>query len=89
MGLVIDESDKVGEAALSELGSDSEIRHSLMNAHVRRMLVEIDSAKNKEGALKAAMEFPIFTEFADACLRVCGVTSILNPTTPHNHTSHA
>lgn len=49
----------------------------LCNKHLRKLLLEVEGAgpkpSSKEHTLDRLMQFPIFAEFADACLQVCGV----------------
>ena len=45
----------------------------LGNRHLRELLVEIDQATNPQQALQRAMNIPVFVEFADECLRMCGL----------------
>jgi len=61
------------------LEGDDNVRQCLRNAHLRRLLQEIDTAPDPETALKQAMNVPIFVEFADACLNVCGVQAEREP----------
>lgn len=42
----------------------------LHNRHLREMIREIDSAEDPGKLLGQAMQIPIFTEFADECLRI-------------------
>jgi hypothetical protein len=70
-----DESDRVPLETLEKLSSDADVQGSLRNPHLRLLLQEIDAADNPQQHLKLVMAFPIFTEFADACLRVCGLNT--------------
>ena len=49
----------------------------LCNEHLRKLLLELEKAgprpNSKEQTLDRLMQFPIFEEFADACLCVCGL----------------
>jgi hypothetical protein len=67
------ESDRVPESTLASLASSDDVRGALANPHLRALLLEIDRAPDAELALRKAMAIPIFTEFANACLAVCGV----------------
>ena len=69
----IDENDIVPLATLRLIRSNPDILASLSNRHLRQMLQEIDESDNPVEKLKSSMMIPIFLEFADACLEVCGV----------------
>lgn len=45
----------------------------LANCHLRKLLEEIDQSKDPQRRLQQAMNIPVFVEFADECLRVCGL----------------
>ncbi len=45
----------------------------LSNKHLQDLLKEIDQSESPQKALKAAMNIPVFVEFADQCLRECGL----------------
>ncbi len=45
----------------------------LSNKHLRDLLQDIDQSDSPQKALKAAMNIPVFVEFADTCLRECGL----------------
>ena len=45
----------------------------LHNHHLRQLLIELDQSEDPGSLLIKAMEIPIFTEFADECLRICGL----------------
>ena len=66
-------ADRVPAEALLRLESDAAVQAALRNPHVRRLLREIDSSHNPVHDLRTAMAMPVFVEFADACLAVCGV----------------
>lgn len=61
----------------SPLEVSEEVRAMLCNQHLRKLLLEVEGAgpkpNSKEQTLDRLMQFPIFAEFADACLRVCGL----------------
>lgn len=50
----------------------STLRGMLKNKYLQDLLLEIDRDKCPQLALRRAMDIPVFTEFADECLRVCG-----------------
>jgi len=58
---------------LALLSESTAVGRSLRNQHLRDLLVEIDSAAQPVPLLRTAMQIPIFVEFADACLEVCGL----------------
>jgi hypothetical protein len=70
---------------LQQLRSHPEILACLSNRHLRDMLASIDSAHNPVAALKEAMQIPIFIEFADACLALCGVDILDKPRSGTTH----
>ena len=67
------DADRVPAEALQRLETDAHVQAALRNPHVRRLLREIDGSHNPLHDLRAAMAMPVFTEFADACLAVCGI----------------
>ncbi|XP_043997327.1 zinc finger HIT domain-containing protein 3 isoform X2 [Gambusia affinis] len=62
--------DKVPPQRLQLLGQSPELRDLLSNPHLRQLLRSIDDAESKASAMKAAMQEPLFVEFADQCLKV-------------------
>lgn len=52
------------------IGQSKELRDILCNPHMRQLLRSIDSADNKDDAMKAAMQEPLFVEFSDQCLNI-------------------
>ncbi|XP_057677646.1 zinc finger HIT domain-containing protein 3 [Corythoichthys intestinalis] len=65
-----DIADVVPLENLQLLGQSKELKDLLCNPHLRELLRAIDSANNKEEAMKAAMQEPLFVEFSDQCLKV-------------------
>ncbi|XP_014098592.1 zinc finger HIT domain-containing protein 3 [Bactrocera oleae] len=54
-----------------ELLKDCKALHDLLyNIHLRNLLSEIDVAPDAWKAMKAAMQEPLFLEFADECLKL-------------------
>lgn len=51
-------------------GQSKELCDLLCNPHLRRLLRSVDSAENKDAAMRAAMQEPLFTEFSDQCLKI-------------------
>ena len=45
----------------------------LCNPHLRSLLLEVDSSDQPGQAIRKAMEVPIFSEFAEECLKICGL----------------
>ena len=54
-------------------GSSEAVRTMLSNPHLRQLLLELDKSPAPQQALRRAMNIPVFVEFADECLRVCGL----------------
>ena len=67
-----EEGDRISHDTLLKLREDADVRAALANPHLRMMLDEIDASENPEAELRAALPIAIFSEFADACLKVCG-----------------
>lgn len=61
--------DLLNSCPVSSTGQSKELRDLLCNPHLRQLLRSIDSADSKEDAMKAAMQEPLFVEFADQCLK--------------------
>lgn len=51
-------------------GHSKELRDLLRNPHLRQLLKSVDSGVDKQQAMKAAMQEPLFAEFADQCLKI-------------------
>ena len=49
------------------------LKNMLCNPHLRTLLLEVDSSDQPGHAIRKAMEVPIFSEFAEVCLRTCGL----------------
>uniref|UniRef100_A0A3Q2T2Q0 Zinc finger HIT domain-containing protein n=1 Tax=Fundulus heteroclitus TaxID=8078 RepID=A0A3Q2T2Q0_FUNHE len=63
--------DKVPLHRLQSLGNDPILRFSGENVSLFFLLVSfLYCAESKEAAMKAAMQEPLFVEFADQCLKV-------------------
>ncbi|XP_015239132.1 PREDICTED: zinc finger HIT domain-containing protein 3 isoform X1 [Cyprinodon variegatus] len=62
--------DKVPLQRLQSLSQSTELRDLLCNPHLRQLLRSVDDAESKDAAIKAAMQEPLFVEFADECLKV-------------------
>ncbi|XP_055706483.1 zinc finger HIT domain-containing protein 3 [Phlebotomus papatasi] len=62
--------DTIPEERLEMLKSSEELKNLLKNPHLRKLLMDLDSAENAEKAMKAAMQEPLFTEFADEALKI-------------------
>lgn len=55
---------------VSSTGQSKELRDLLCNPHLRQLLRSVDSADSKDDVMKAAMQEPLFVEFADRCLKI-------------------
>lgn len=62
--------DTVDPAKLELLRNSSGLKDILRNPHLRSLLREVDSAENAWRAISAAMNEPLFLEFADEILKV-------------------
>ncbi|XP_057183765.1 zinc finger HIT domain-containing protein 3 isoform X2 [Triplophysa rosa] len=51
-------------------GDSEALKCLLLNPHLRQLITSVDSAENKDKAVKDAMQEPLFTEFADQCLKM-------------------
>jgi hypothetical protein len=67
------DNDLLSEQTLNSLAVNRTLQSMLSNPHLRAMLDTIDSSRQPGQEVKAAMAIPIFQEFADECLRHCGV----------------
>lgn len=65
------ESDRVPAERLAVLETAPAVRAALANPHLSELLLDIRGSVDAVAALRAAMQVPIFVEFADACLAVC------------------
>ncbi|XP_017077581.1 zinc finger HIT domain-containing protein 3 [Drosophila eugracilis] len=62
--------DTVPTEKLQKLENSQDLRNLLHNPHLRSLLQQIDVAINAQTAMIAAMQEPLFLEFANACLKV-------------------
>uniref|UniRef100_A0A182UCN8 HIT-type domain-containing protein n=1 Tax=Anopheles melas TaxID=34690 RepID=A0A182UCN8_9DIPT len=62
--------DTVPAEKLELLGQSEHLKNLLYNPHLRRLLTEVDNARDGMNAVKVAMMEPLFVEFADECLRL-------------------
>ncbi|XP_017961976.1 zinc finger HIT domain-containing protein 3 [Drosophila navojoa] len=62
--------DTVPRNLLEQLEHSQPLRQLLRNPHLCALLKEIDVAHNANLAMTAAMQEPLFVEFANACLEV-------------------
>lgn len=51
----------------------------LANPHLCHLLVELDGSSSPQQAVRKAMNIPVFVEFADECLRICGLRDSKDP----------
>ncbi|XP_066563402.1 zinc finger HIT domain-containing protein 3 [Amia ocellicauda] len=65
-----EQSDRVPLQQLKLLGDSEELKALLCNPHLRQLLLSVDKAGNKDDIMKAAMQEPLFVEFADHCLKI-------------------
>uniref|UniRef100_A0A1A9WT51 Zinc finger HIT domain-containing protein n=1 Tax=Glossina brevipalpis TaxID=37001 RepID=A0A1A9WT51_9MUSC len=62
--------DTVAPEKLLQLAHSEELKNLLYNPHLRNFLQAIDVAPNAWKAMQAAMQEPLFLEFADECLKI-------------------
>ncbi|XP_052800047.1 zinc finger HIT domain-containing protein 3-like isoform X2 [Mya arenaria] len=62
--------DRVSLQQLQALEGSGELRVLLENPHLRQMMTSLVHSKVPGSLLEAAMQEPIFTEFADTCLSI-------------------
>ncbi|XP_034476612.1 zinc finger HIT domain-containing protein 3 [Drosophila innubila] len=62
--------DTIQPALLQKLDNYEPLRELLYNPHLRSLLQQIDVAHNANLTMTAAMQEPLFIEFANACLQV-------------------
>ncbi|XP_017474111.1 PREDICTED: zinc finger HIT domain-containing protein 3 isoform X1 [Rhagoletis zephyria] len=62
--------DTVPRSKLELLKHCETLHNLLYNSHLRNLLTEIDVAPDAWKAMKAAMQEPLFLEFADECLAI-------------------
>ncbi|XP_062131408.1 zinc finger HIT domain-containing protein 3 [Drosophila sulfurigaster albostrigata] len=62
--------DTIPLALLQKLNDCEPLRQLLLNPHLRALLQQIDVAHNANLTMTAAMQEPLFIEFANACLQV-------------------
>ncbi|XP_076346131.1 zinc finger HIT domain-containing protein 3 isoform X2 [Tachypleus tridentatus] len=67
---VSETEDTVPLEKLRLLACDQELRNQLANAHLKDILLLLDTSSNPEKSIDDAMKEPIFTEFANSCLRL-------------------
>lgn len=54
-------------------GQCKTVHDMLANPYLRHLLVELDTSSTPQQALRRAMNIPVFVEFVDQCLRMCGL----------------
>ena len=52
------------------------LRDMLCNPHLRTVLTGLDKHPDPASILDRLMEVPIFKEFADECLKICGESDV-------------
>ncbi|KAH8384649.1 hypothetical protein KR093_003975 [Drosophila rubida] len=70
--------DTVPPILLQKLNNHEPLRQLLVNPHLRALLQQIDVAHNVNLTMTAAMQEPLFIEFANACLQVVEPTTMLD-----------
>ncbi|KAF4523097.1 hypothetical protein B566_EDAN003110 [Ephemera danica] len=60
--------DTVPREKLTLLEQNEKLRNLLSNRHLQTLLSTVDNAPNAANVMEAAMQEPIFVEFADLCL---------------------
>ncbi|XP_077996170.1 zinc finger HIT domain-containing protein 3-like [Glandiceps talaboti] len=70
--MIDDDEDRVAIEKLKKLGDSEELRALLQNRHLRDIISYVDDADNdsKNNVILKAMQEPLFTEFADECLKI-------------------
>ncbi|XP_062844955.1 zinc finger HIT domain-containing protein 3 [Trichomycterus rosablanca] len=63
-------SDRVSLDKLQQLGESEALISLLRNPHLRNLMMTVDSAEDKAGAMKKAMQEPLFVELANQCLQI-------------------
>ncbi|XP_076867805.1 zinc finger HIT domain-containing protein 3 [Brachyhypopomus gauderio] len=74
------QSDRVPLQRLQQLGESKALMNLLQNPHLRQVMMEVDSAQDKDKAMKKAMQEPLFVEFADQCLQIMEPTEKVEET---------
>ena len=54
------------------LGSSEALKGMLCNRHLRQLLLDIHKSHDPQLSVQRAMNIPVFVEFADECLKLCG-----------------
>ncbi|XP_036369484.1 uncharacterized protein DDB_G0290685 isoform X1 [Octopus sinensis] len=67
--------DQVLPSQLKKLDTSKKLHELLSNQHLRDMLIRLNSSDNISHAIEAAMQEPIFSEYASVCLEVIGDNS--------------
>uniref|UniRef100_T1JGH9 Zinc finger HIT domain-containing protein 3 n=1 Tax=Strigamia maritima TaxID=126957 RepID=T1JGH9_STRMM len=60
----------LSEEILENLGRSNEVKDSLCNSDLRKILLWINNSKDPRKAIHTAMMEPIFVDFVDGCLNV-------------------
>nr|CAG4645956.1 EOG090X0JQ4 [Lynceus sp. MCZ IZ 141354] len=60
--------DTVPREKLERLGLDEKVKECLYNPHLRKLLASLVAAGDPSKAMENALQEPLFTEFANACL---------------------
>ncbi|CAL1544773.1 unnamed protein product [Lymnaea stagnalis] len=62
--------DRVPDELLQKLGDSTKLKSALNNPHLRAMMENLVNTDAPELTMAKAMKEPIFTEFADLCLKI-------------------
>ena len=54
------------------VGSSEALKGMLCNRHLRQLLLDIHKSHDPQLSVQRAMNIPVFVEFADECLKICG-----------------
>jgi hypothetical protein len=63
--------DGVPHNTLESLGKSQDLKNMLVNPHLRDMLIQLDNEPNPGYLLNRFMNIPIFSEFAEQCMKLC------------------
>ena len=53
-------------------GTSQALKDMLCNRHLRQLLLDIHGSRDPQLSVQRAMNIPVFVEFADECLQICG-----------------
>ncbi|KAM9440880.1 zinc finger HIT domain-containing protein 3 isoform 2-T2 [Clarias gariepinus] len=70
------QSDRVPVQQLQLLGESKDLKTLLQNPHLRNLMLSVYSARDKDKAMKNAMQEPLFVELANQCLQIVEPTEV-------------